>query len=91
MFDHCGTNLNKLQKWNGGGKHTVDELAGGGGSYATRARWETAGPTYGTPALIPLIGGFGGGGVDGNETNGGGGGGGAILIASTTLIRRPCL
>lgn len=71
----------------GGGKHTKDAQEGGDAGYATRANWETAGATYGTPALIPIVGGSGGGGIDGNQDGGGGGGGGAILIASNTRIR----
>lgn len=61
----------------------------GGGAFGT-----TGGPTlstnngavYGTPLLIPMIGGSGGGGDDGNPGTGGGGGGGGILIASNTRI-----
>lgn len=41
------------------------------------------GNRYGTPILIPLIGGSGGGGA---TSVGGGGGGGALLIASKTRI-----
>lgn len=44
------------------------------------------GNTYGSPLLIPLVGGSGGGGVSGSPGAGGGGGGGAILIASNTRI-----
>jgi hypothetical protein len=42
------------------------------------------GSTYGSPLLVPLIGGSGAGGQIGGS--GGGGGGGAILIASNTRI-----
>jgi hypothetical protein len=62
----------------------------GGGSYGTvDPTWPNTrdGQTYGSPLLIPLIGGSGGGGVDGNKDAGGGGGGGAVLIASSTIIR----
>jgi hypothetical protein len=49
-----------------------------------------AGSIYGTPVLMPLIGGSGGGGgLYGSLTQyggGGGGGGGAILIASSTKV-----
>lgn len=45
------------------------------------------GGTYGSPLLIPLMGGSGGGGDTGTPGNGGGGGGGAILVASNTKIR----
>lgn len=41
---------------------------------------------YGSPLLIPLIGGSGGGGFAGSPGVGGGGGGGALLIASSTSI-----
>lgn len=64
--------------------------AAGGGGYGTRSGlWLDArdGQTYGSPLLIPLIGGSGGGGIDGNKD--GGGGGGALLIASSTMIRIP--
>jgi hypothetical protein len=62
----------------------------GGGSYGTiDPTWPNLrdGQIYGSPLLIPLIGGSGGGGVDGNKDAGGGGGGGAILISSSTIIR----
>ena len=65
-------------------------LAAGGGAYGSRTSiWLDSrdGVTYGTPLLIPLLGGSGGGGVDGSKDAGGGGGGGAILIASSTIIR----
>jgi hypothetical protein len=44
---------------------------------------------YGTPSLVPLIGGSGGGGTNtgfGGAAPGGGGGGGAILIASSGTL-----
>ncbi len=44
------------------------------------------GITYGSPLLIPLMGGSGGGGIAGQPGTGGGGGGGAILIASSTKV-----
>ena len=44
------------------------------------------GKPYGSPLLVPLLGGSGGGGTAGNPGAGGGGGGGAILIASSTRI-----
>ena len=47
------------------------------------------GAVYGSPLLIPLIGGSGGGGGTGSPGLGGGGGGGAILIASSTRIDIP--
>ena len=78
----------------GGGKSGPVNVGGatsvGGGSYGTvDPTWVNSrdGQTYGSPLLIPLIGGSGGGGVDGDKDAGGGGGGGAILIASSTIIR----
>jgi hypothetical protein len=47
-------------------------------------RAEQNGMAYGSPALIPLVGGSGGGGGWGSP---GGGGGGAILLASATRIQ----
>ncbi|MEK7710629.1 MAG: hypothetical protein AAB341_01935 [Planctomycetota bacterium] len=49
----------------------------------------TNGHVYGSPLLIPLVGGSGGGGTLGQPGLGGGGGGGAILIASNTRIDIP--
>ncbi|MFQ5656701.1 MAG: hypothetical protein ACE5G5_04115 [Candidatus Methylomirabilales bacterium] len=86
----------------GGGAGQVGQFgtrcSGGGGGYATAGGEGTGssvcigltagGPTYGSPALLPLIGGSGGGGGSGRLTfdTGGGGGGGAIVIASSTRI-----
>jgi hypothetical protein len=83
----------------GGGKAGISStyFSGGGGSYGTaggsvNSNSGSAGPTYGTPNLIPLIGGSGGGGSVGTLSNsngigyGGGGGGGALVIASSTSI-----
>ncbi|MSU62108.1 MAG: hypothetical protein EXS31_06890 [Pedosphaera sp.] len=78
----------------GGGKsgngNLSDQGEAGGGAYGTRPENfidARDGVTYGSPLLIPLLGGSGGGGMDGNKDIGGGGGGGAILIASSTIIR----
>ncbi len=49
----------------------------------------TNGHVYGSPSLIPMVGGSGGGGTAGQPGIGGGGGGGAILIASNTRIDIP--
>jgi hypothetical protein len=57
----------------------------GPGSYSTSGG-VNGGPTYGSPLLIPLIGGSGAGGTAGQPGAGGAGGGGAILIASNTRI-----
>lgn len=76
-----------------GGVITNFATLGGGGSFGTagsRGQISAAGPTYGTPTLLPLIGGSGGGGSATESvtvvTSGGGGGGGAILIASSGAI-----
>jgi len=66
-------------------------VAGGAGGFQlTGAGGSLGGGTYGTPSLVPLIGGSGGGGGCANAGNnvggGGGGGGGAILIASSSSI-----
>ena len=47
-----------------------------------------SGAPYGSPLLIPMVGGSGGGGttLSGAASYGGGGGGGAILVASSTRI-----
>ena len=77
----------------GAGKMGVDGNglnSAGGGSYATQAPFNdnlqltNKGKIYGSPLLVPLVGGSGGGG---NQSGGGGGGGGAILIASNTRIQ----
>ena len=64
---------------------------GGGGGFAGpgTAGSGAGGPAYGTPTLMPLIGGSGGGGGGapfGHTGGGGGGGGGALLIASSGTI-----
>lgn len=77
----------------GGGGPALSADRAAGGSYLTvgvSVFGATTSPTYGTPLLIPLIGGSGGGGASPSSTGlyggGGGGGGGAILIASNTRI-----
>ena len=76
----------------GGGLSGVNSTAttgAGSGSYATSATSGSStgeGATYGSPLLIPLIGGSGGAGTTGSPGYGGGGGGGALLIASNTQI-----
>lgn len=45
-----------------------------------------SGAIYGSPLLVPIIGGSGGGGSSGQPGGGGGGGAGAIMIASNTRI-----
>jgi hypothetical protein len=84
----------------GGGGGGGSGLGGGGGSYATAGSLASSccitgsplgrsGTTYGTTALLPLIGGSGGGGGSGAGSfggSGGGGGGGAILIAASGTV-----
>jgi hypothetical protein len=75
----------------GGGVGGPTGGTGGGGGFAGAgtAASGAGGPAYGTPTLIPLIGGSGGGGGGapfGNTGGGGGGGGGALLIASSGTI-----
>jgi len=57
--------------------------SGGYGSLSTIVI-TNRGSNYGSPLLVPLVGGSGGGGQDGGY--GGGGGGGAILVASNFRI-----
>jgi hypothetical protein len=63
-----------------------------GGSTIEHSSQHPAGDMYGSPYLVPLIGGSGGGGgtsqyAQGNVSRaGGGGGGGAILIAAANII-----
>lgn len=65
---------------------TYSAGSGSYGSVSNAGATTRKGSTYGSPLLIPLIGGSGGGGVAGSPGRGGGGGGGAILIASSTSI-----
>jgi hypothetical protein len=70
----------------GGENSTTSASGAGGGAYATAPSAGSStnkGSIYGSPLLIPLVGGSGGGG---SPVRGGGGGGGAILIASNTRI-----
>lgn len=81
----------------GGAERTSDPTGAGGGGYRTRQYYfvnypayhkndANRGATYGSPLLVPLVGGSGGGGTSGGTAWGGGGGGGAVLIASDTRI-----
>jgi hypothetical protein len=63
----------------------------GAAAHATGAQQQSTsdGAVYGSPLLVPMIGGSGGGGGAGSGTSpgqGGSGGGGAILLASNTRI-----
>ena len=80
-----------------GGGLPGDFSSGGAGSgaYGSRPRQgeglnDLDGEIYGSPLLIPLVGGSGGGGIEFANTNagggGGGGGGGAILLSSNTRL-----
>ncbi len=76
------------------GDNTGGVTNAGSGSYASKSQNDSIknhGETYGSPLLVPLVGGSGGGGIvipisQGPVGGGGGGGGGAILIASRTRI-----
>lgn len=73
-----------------GGAHANSSApdAAGSGSYSTVGPADSSnkGAVYGSPLLLPLVGGSGGGGTIGTPGLGGGGGGGAILIASDVSI-----
>ena len=84
-----GTNTTNVQSSGGigpggGGK---SGCSGGGGGYGTNGNGpgSAQGATYGSAALVPLIGGSGGGSTD-CYGGGGGGGGGAILMAASVSI-----
>lgn len=74
-----------------GGNLLVAASYPGSGAYGTTPGGSSTnkGSVYGSPLLIPLVGGSGAGGTSGTAGSsglGGGGGGGAILIASSTRI-----
>ncbi len=82
-----------------GGGNPGTNCIGTSGSYATQGGVPTANcttpgaaaPTYGSPALRPILGGSGGAGgsayaVPGDAGGAGGGGGGALVIASSGTI-----
>lgn len=70
-----------------GGGQTGDCFGAGGGYGEVGLGGNAGGIAYGSPTLLPLIGGSGGGGYGCGGGKGGGGGGGAILIASSGIIR----
>ncbi len=82
----------------GAGGIATNGGTGGSGGHATAGAahanqfcgYATAGATYGSPAVLPLIGGSGGAGGSASGPSyagsGGGGGGGAILIAASGTI-----
>jgi len=72
-----------------GGAPCCTASSAGAGGYSTQGgptQSTNRGATYGSPLLIPLVGGSGGGGQSAGTIWGGGGGGGAILIGSNTRI-----
>lgn len=72
-----------------GGTHSTSGASiAGAGAYAevSTSNSTNNGAAYGSPLLVPMLGGSGGGGSTGNPGTGGGGGGGALLIASSTRI-----
>lgn len=72
-----------------GGTLTNNADSAGSGSYANKGTESSStqkGEPYGSPLLIPLIGGSGAGGAEGSPGLGGSGGGGAVLIASEIEI-----
>lgn len=75
-----------------GGVYVFTTETVGSGSHATQGingLAERKGETYGSPLLVPIVGGSGGGGAgEGTDTQfaGGSGGGGALLVASDTGI-----
>jgi plastocyanin len=66
----------------GGGTAVV----GQGGSHGAVGSGTGAGPLYGNPSLIPLLGGSGGGGDTDTSGQSGAAGGGAILLACTGTL-----
>lgn len=76
----------------GGGYASVSSSGGGGGGYGSSGNTGVnngggpgaGGGTYGSPQIVPLIGGSGGGGTI--DQQGGGAGGGALLIAAGKSI-----
>jgi hypothetical protein len=73
----------------GGGAYNSGVANAGSASYGGSASGlgsTNHGSVYGSPLLVPILGGSGGGGSTGSPGIGGGGGGGAILLASNTRI-----
>lgn len=60
---------------------------GGAGGYGSSLGGALNGPAYGSPLLLPMVGGSGGGGTDGQPGAGGHGGGGGLLLASNTVVQ----
>jgi hypothetical protein len=73
----------------GAGAPGIGELFGGNAGYGqpgqNTATQTTNGGVYGSPLLVPLVGGSGGGGNE-SASLGGGGGGGALLLCSPTSV-----
>lgn len=73
----------------GAGARGGGEDSAGGAGYGGPGAGASSllkGVSYGSPLLIPLLGGSGGGGDADQPGSGGGGGGGAILVASSTRV-----
>ncbi len=68
------------------GGTTTGTGAAGVGAYSATGTDANDGDPYGSPLVVPLVGGSGGGGTVGQPGTGGGGGGGAILLASNTRV-----
>lgn len=60
----------------------------GGSGFATTPPAAPGGRTYGTPELVPLLGGSEGGGAHGGGTYGGSGGGAIQIVAGASIIVR---
>jgi hypothetical protein len=73
----------------GGGGAGYNGSGGHDGVGTAEGNTGLGGPAYGSPLLLPLIGGSGGGGGAGGANfngSGGGGGGGALLVASSGTV-----
>ncbi|MCA9449811.1 MAG: hypothetical protein KC931_22005, partial [Candidatus Omnitrophica bacterium] len=74
----------------GAGGWGTDTSNSGRAAYGSAPNQRAAdGKVYGSPLLVPLVGGSGGGGYNGQPGTGGGGGGGAFLAASNEEIVIP--
>ena len=87
-----GADLSNQGGGAGGGYSSAGTDAAGYVNFVSTTSVAKGGPIYGSPLLLPLIGGSGGGGggsTSQNSGGSGGGGGGAILIASSGTISIP--
>lgn len=71
-----------------GGDGSGTNSGAGGGAYGGTPAFAIPpiGKVYGSPLLVPLVGGSGSGGVTGSPGRGGDGGGGAVLLSSNTSV-----